>query len=331
MFALGKCWGVMWLHFPLLLLGITCTAGLKSPLRLPRSEAAGRGTTPSSKAAGRGNWPPRKWLGGGGVPDESQNSSKAAKRGFVRPKVGSVPERDDTNKVSERTDTAKNILSGTTEVVVATLANTGPANALLMPLHKWSSSRKRVAEAVEAAAAAGEPRSANTAAERERRKQQRVLFEQQEEIRVNPWIELLRDTFPLPQPVKNTYNALVSVAAVPGQLVQTGKQTAETLAVAAETAGAMPDRVRETVARGQATVKTAQEVLVGAPDRVQEVVTATREFPGRVERAVEEGTEAVEAAVEAGRKAAEAVETLPTRWTFVFMFRVLFFLLKLIV
>lgn len=229
--------------------------------------------------------------------------------------MGSVPERDNATKFrsDKTTETAKNILSGTTEVVVATLVNTGPANALLTPLHKWSSSRKRVAEAVEAAAAAaGEPRPV-TAAERERRKQQRALFEGQEKIRTNPWLELLRDTVSVPEPVKNTYNALVSVAAVPGQLAQTGKQTAETLAVAAETVGAMPDRVRETVAQGQATVKTAQEVLAGAPDRLQEVVTATRELPGRVERAVEEGTEAVEAAVEVGRKAAEAVETLPSR------------------
>lgn len=289
---------------------------MKFPLPLQRD-----GTTPpSSKPAGRGKLPPRKRLSGGGVPSGSQNSSKTSRRGFVRPKVSkvsSVPERDDADKfLSETGDTAKTVLSETsevvTEVVVRTLVNTGPANALLTPLQKWSRSRKRVAEAVKAASAAGEPRPA-TAAERERRKQQRSLFEAQEEIRTNPWLELLRDTVPLPQPVKNTYTALVSVAAVPGQLVRTGQQTAETLKVAAETAAAIPERVSETVGRTQATVKTAQEALAGAPDRVQDVVTATREFPGRVERAVEEGTEAVEAVVEAGRKAAEVVETLPSR------------------
>lgn len=298
----------MWLLVPLLILP-TCT-GLKFHLPLLQ-----RRDTPPSNTAGRGKFPPEKRLGSGIVPDGRQDSSKAAKRFFVRPKVGS--ERDDTtNKfLSETSETAKNILSGTTEVVVATLVNTGPANTFLTPLHNWSRSRKRVAEAVEAAATAApsEARSA-TAAERERRRQQRALFEEQEEVRTNnPWLGLLRDTFPLPQPVKNTYSALVSVAAVPGQLLQTGKQTAEALTVAAETAGAMPDRVRETVARGQATARTAQEVLAEAPGRVQEVVTATREFPGKMGRVVEEGTEAVEAAVEAGRKAADAVETLPSR------------------
>lgn len=290
----------IWIRVPLLLLGATCTAGLKFPF--------------PAKAAAQGKQPPRKRLGSDRVSTGGRKSSKATKSGFVRPKVGSVPERDNTKQLlSETTETAKNVLSGTTEVVVATLANTGPANALLTPLHKWSRSRKRVAEAVEAAATAG-GRSSATAAERERREQPRALFkEQEEETGINPWLELLGDTVPVPQPVKNTYATLVSIAAVPGQLVQTGKQTAETLAVAAETAAAMPDRVLDTVARGQATLKTAQEVLTGAPDRVQEVVTATREFPGRVELAVDEGTEAVEAAVEAGRKAAEAVETLPSR------------------
>lgn len=305
----------MWLHVLLLplLLGITCS-GLKLPL-LRRDDQ-----TPPSKQAGRSKLPPKKRLGGGGVPTGSQNSSKASKRGFFRPKaskavskVGSVPERDDAKKfLSETGDTAQSIISGTsevmTEVVVRTLVNTGPANALLTPLHKWSRSRKRVAEAVKAAGTLP-----MTAAERERRKQQRALFEQQEEIHTNPWLELLRDTVPVPQSVKNTYNALASVAAVPGQLVETGKQTAESLKVAAETAAAIPDRVSETVARTQATVKTAQEVLVGAPDRVQGVVTTTRELPGRVERAVGEGVGAAEAAMEAGRKAAEAVETLPSR------------------
>lgn len=297
----------MWLHIPLLLLAITCTEGLKFPLNLLQ-----RDKPPTSKPAGRGTLPPRKRLDGGGNPNGSRSSGKAAKRGFVRPKVskvGSVPERDDSNKfLSETRDTAKNMLSGTAEVVVATLINTGPANALLTPLHKWSSSRKRVAEAVEAAAAAGAE-----GARREKKKQQRALVEEQAETRINPWLELLRDAVPLPQPVKITYNALVSVAEVPGQLVQTGRQTAETVAGAVETAVAIPERVSETVARTQATVARTQEVLEAAPDRVQEVVTATRELPGRVERAVEGGTEAVEAAVEAGRRAAETVETLPSR------------------
>ena len=223
--------------------------------------------------------------------------------------MGLSPERDDASKLlSETGDTVKSIMSGTsevaTEVVVRTLVNTGPAHALLMPLHKWSNSRKRVAEAVKRAAAADGSLPSTVA---ERRKQQRAPFEQQEDVGPNPWLELLRDTaVSLPQPVKDTYNSLVSIAAVPAQLVQTGKQTVET-------AVAIPDRVSETLARTRATVESAQEVLAEAPGRVQDVVTATRELPGRVERAVEEGTEAVEAVVETGRKAAEAVETLPSR------------------
>lgn len=190
-------------------------------------------------------------------------------------------------------------------MVLATLANTGPVNALLTPLHRWSTSKKRVAEAVEAE-------------ERERR--QRALLEEQEEEQrrssssPNGLIELLRDTVTLPRPIRDTYDALLSVAALPERLAQTGKQTAENLAAAAEAAGAVPGRVRETVGRGQETVKTAQEVLVAAPARVQGVVTATQELPGRVERALEEGAEAVEAAVDAGRKASEVIETLPDRW-----------------
>ena len=317
----------MWLHIRLLLLLTATCTGLKFPLPLLRRD----GKTPSTEYGnpGRSKLPPKKRVGGDGVSTGSQYSNKTSKRGFVRPKVskvGSVPERDDAKKfLSETRDTAKSIISGTsevvTEVVVRTLVNTGPANALLSPLHKWSNSKKRVAEAVKAV---GEPRAV-TAAERERRKQQRALFEKQEEIRTNPLLGLLRDSVPVPQPVKSTYNALVSVAEVPGQLVQTGKQTAETLKVAAETAATIPDRVSETVARTQATVKTAQEVLAEAPGRVQDVVTTTRELPGRVERAVEEGVEAAEAAMEAGRKAAEAIETLPSRCGLSFMLRATWF------
>lgn len=267
---------------------------------------------------GRSKLPPQKLRNrsSGEVPGGDRKNGEAAMGGFGfgRPKVGSDPERDDgarsTNKLpppagtaaAPLADTAKGFLAGSTEVVLATLVNTGPANALLTPLHKWSTSRKRVAQAVEA--------------EAERQERQRTLREEQEERgrnSPNGLVEFVRATVALPRPVKNTYDALRAVAAMPGQLVQTGKHTAENLAAAAETVGAMPGRVRETLARGQETVKTAQEMLAGAPGRVQEVVTATQELPGRVERALEEGAEAVETAVDAGRKASEAVETLPDR------------------
>lgn len=263
---------------------------------------------------------------GGRVPDGGSNEDKTAKGGFVRPKVGSsVQTRNDSTN-----NAAKNMMS-VTEVVVATLANTATANTLLTPLHKWVVSRQRVAQAVEEAAAGNQSRSPPaTAADRERQLQQRALFEEQqrqEEQQLNPWIELLRDTVPLPQPVKNVYNALVYVTTVPERLTESGKQTAESLSAAAESlsaaaeiVAAAPDRVRKTVTQTQETVKTAQEVLAAAPDRVQEVVTATQELPRRVERAVEEGTEAVEAALEeskrlaqAGRQMSEAAETLPSR------------------
>lgn len=297
----------MRLHIPLLLLG-TAAVGLKLPV--PVSTPARRCSTASK---------PLKAGRGGRVPDGGSNGDEATKGDFSRPKVGSsVQTQNDTEN-----NAAKNMMS-VREVVVATLVNTATANTLLTPLHKWVTSRQRVAQAVEEAAAGNQRRSPPaTAAERERQLQQRTLFEEQqrqEEQQLNPWIELLRDTVPLPQPVKNVYNALVYVTTVPERLTESGKQTAESLATAAEMVAAAPDRVRETVTQTQETVKTAQEVLAAAPGRVQEVVTATQELPRRVERAVEEGAEAVEAAVEeskrlaqAGRQMSEAAETLPSR------------------
>ncbi|CAM9258317.1 unnamed protein product [Ectocarpus sp. 8 AP-2014] len=202
------------------------------------------------------------------------------------------------------------IVSQTTEVVVATIASTGAANALLTPLHRWSSSRKRVAEAVEAAAAA----------KRRRQQQQRALFEQQQQeedgtTTTNPWVALLRTA--LPQPVKKTYS---TVAAVPGQLAKSGEQAAaslsaakDNLAAAAEVVAAAPDRARGAATQALATTRTAREAITEAPGRVEELVKATQELPGRLRQAVGEGAEAVAALEETGRKAAEAAETLPSR------------------
>ncbi|CBJ28402.1 hypothetical protein Esi_0104_0073 [Ectocarpus siliculosus] len=202
------------------------------------------------------------------------------------------------------------IVSQTTEVVVATIASTGAANALLTPLHRWSSSRKRVAEAVEAAAAA----------KRRRQQQQRALFEQQQQeedgtTTTNPWVALLRAA--LPQPVKKTYR---TVAAVPGQLAKSGEQAAaslsaakDNLAAAAEVVAAAPGRARGAATQALETTRAAREAITEAPGRVEELVKATQELPGRLRQAVGEGAEAVAALEEAGRKAAEAAETLPSR------------------
>lgn len=298
----------MWLHIPVLLLVGSAAVGLKLPLSSPApvSTQAHRCSTAAT---------PLRAGNGGRVPDGGSNN-ETTKGGFARPMVGS--------SLHVRNDTTNNAATNmsVTEVVVATLVNTAPANTLLTPLHKWVTSRQRVAQAVKDAAAGKQQSSTPaTAAERERQQQQRALFEeQQQQEQVNPWIALVQDTVPLPQPVKNVYNALVYVTTVPGRLAKSGKQAAESLSAAAEMVATVPDRVRETVTQTQETVRTAEEVLAGAPDRVQEVVTATQELPGRVERAVEEGSEVVEAVLEeskrlvqAGRQVSEAAETLPSR------------------
>lgn len=313
-------------HLPLLfLLGFTSSAsGLKIS---PRSITTCRQThtcTPLQATAGRGGGSkvPQKELTG--ASDGSKDTREAWRwGGFVRPKVYSASKNNlfcgdagNTNNNSGdigtagggNTGTAMAIVSQTTEVVVATIASTGVANALLTPLHKWSSSRKRVAEAVEAAAVA----------KRRRQQRERGLFDQQQEDDAatgNPWVALLRAT--LPQPIKTTYSA---VAAVPGQLTKSSEQAAESLSAAkdslaavAEAVAAAPDRARGAVTQARETVRTAKEVITEAPARVEEVVTVTQELPGRLRHAVGEGAEVVTALGEAGRKAAEAAETLPSR------------------
>ncbi|CAN0127249.1 unnamed protein product, partial [Hapterophycus canaliculatus] len=200
------------------------------------------------------------------------------------------------------------VAAQTAEVVLATLANTGAATALLAPLHQWSSSRKRVAEAVEAAAAA----------KKQRQQQQQKRRGGRDDP--TPWAALLRGTFPLPSPVENAYGALTSVATLPGQLAESGERAAEKLSDAAEavasvgeTVAATPDRARRAIAQARETAKAAREVAAAAPARVEELVAATQELPGRVERALEEGAETITALGEAGRKASEVVETLPSR------------------
>ncbi|CAN0179278.1 unnamed protein product, partial [Ectocarpus sp. 13 AM-2016] len=191
----------MRLHLPLLfLLEFTGSAsGLKiSP---PSTHTS---CTPLKATAGRGGSKvPRKERTS--APDGSKDTREAWRwGGFVRPKVylaskqsknkSSSSDAGNNNKngngdigtAGSDIGTAMAIASQTTEVVVATIASTGAANALLTPLHRWSSSRKRVAEAVEAAAAV----------KRLRQQQQRALFEQQQQedgtITTNPWVAHLR-------------------------------------------------------------------------------------------------------------------------------------------
>lgn len=261
--------------------------------------------------------PPRKCVESEGDANVSDGNSETRRDGFVvRPKVN-VPQTERANQGDIGLPAVGNALAQTAEVVVATLANTGAATALLAPLHKWSSSRKRVAEAVEAEVAAEKQR------QQQQQQQQRALLEQQREQlrRDGPWAALLRDTVRMPRPIENAYSALASVPALPGKLAESGKQAAESLSVAGEAltsvgegVAATPDRARRAIAQARETARAAQEVAKAAPSRVEELVAATQELPGQVERALGEGAETITALGEAGRKASEVVETLPTRW-----------------
>lgn len=322
----------MRLHLPLLfLLEFTGSAsGLKISPRSGNSRRTNTSCTPLKATAGRGGSKvPRKERTS--APDGSKDTREAWRwGGFVRPEVNPASKKNknkssssdagnnndknnnsgDIGTAGSDTGTAMAILSQTTEVVVATIVSTGAANALLTPLHRWSSSRKRVAEAVEAAAAA----------KRRRQQQQRALFDQQQQqedgtTTTNPWVELLRAA--LPQPVKKTYS---TVAAVPGQLAKSSEQAAaslsaarENLASVAEAVAAAPDRARGAATQALEMVKTARQAITEAPGRVEEMMAATQELPGRLRQAVGEGAEAVTALEENGRKAAEAAETLPSR------------------
>ncbi|CAM9241720.1 unnamed protein product, partial [Ectocarpus sp. 13 AM-2016] len=271
----------MRLHLPLLfLLEFTGSAsGLKiSPPRRTHTSC-----TPLKATAGRGGSKvPRKERTS--APDGSKDTREAWRwGGFVRPKV--YPASKQSKNKSSSSDAVNNkngnggigaagsdigtamaIVSQTTEVVVATIASTGAANALLTPLYRWSSSRKRVAEAVEAAAAA----------KRREQQQQRALFEQQQQedgnITTSPWVAHLRAA--LPQPVKETYS---TVAAVPGQLAKSGEEAAESLSAAKENLAAVaeavataPDRARGAATQALETARTAREVIMEAPGRVEE-------------------------------------------------------------
>lgn len=311
----------MWLHLPLFLLGLSNTAvGLKFPFPGDRYSRLSRRTNEGSGGGVRSALPARKRIESDGVAGVSDTNSKTLKDGFVvRPRVDAPQTEKPDPSPTEGLAAVGSVLTQTAGVVGATLANTAAATALLLPLHEWSLSRKRVAEAVEASEAAENKRQ-RTRFEQEQQKEQ---LQQEGRTRndPNPWGVLLRDTFPLPRPIENTYRALASVAAVPGKLAKGSKRAAENLLAAGErltlvgeTVATMPDRAQKAIAQARGTARAAQDVAASAPARVEELVAATQELPGQVERALGEGVETITALGEAGRKAAEVAEALPRRW-----------------
>lgn len=262
-----------------------------------------------------GKLPPRKRRDGVGVPCSSgkaKSTTAQPKDGFGKgtKKKGAIVQKKKEERVSSPNTNmiaVTSALQQSTAAVVQTVANTNAAHALLTPLHKWSTSRRRVAEAVEA-----ENRSAAT----EKAKEQR---QRSNDARIS----LLQQA--LPQPLADTYNALVSAAAVPGKLAESVGQTAEQLAAAP---GKMKKLAEDVAAAGEATVESVASV----PDQAREAVRAVRELPAWAEQALADGAKTyeswrvaaealpeeskrlVDAAALALAKASEAVESLPSRF-----------------
>lgn len=213
------------------------------------------------------------------------------------------------NIISEATALAAPLVQQGTEAVLDTLANTDAAYALLQPLHDWSTSRSRVAAAVEL------EKCTTASAEATLKRQQSATA----------WRSLLLPQV-LAQPFSDTYNAVLSTVAAPARLAASVEKTAEDISTAPEKIKCLAE---DAAAAGTKTVET----LASVPRRAREAAEAGAELRVRAEKAFEDGKETYESwrvaaesfpeesqrAVDVGvlnlAKAAEVMEALPTRYT----------------
>lgn len=175
--------------------------------------------------------------------------------------------------------TAASIVHQSAAVAIGALTNSDAAHALLLPVHDWSISQKRVADAVEA-----EKKSAHAAAER------KSGAGRQSEHATLQSVLLMQPT--------RVYNAIISATTLPGQV-------AENVGKAVERLSAMPEKVRrlvdDVVDAGEATAKS----VALAPQRTKDALRAAQELPGRTEKALADGAEAFEASRAAVEQALE--------------------------
>lgn len=197
----------------------------------------------------------------------------------------------------------------TAAAAVGALVDTDAAHALLTPLHGWLTSKRRVAEAIQAE---------QLAADTEKAEQQRQLSDE-------AWKSFLQEK--TPRPISDTYNALAAVAAAPAKLAESVGQTAEDIAAAP---AKVKELAEEAVAAGEATV----QALASLPRRAQEAAEAAEGLSERAGRAFEDGVGLYERwraraealpsesrrLVDAGKvklaEASEAAEVLPSRCAF---------------